>query len=561
MKIAARFRPFSHQWLAPSLREFANSRILNILPHAPRVFNKLDRAIRISLGSNPSALNILGSKIKGGVGGRGGWAPQPPQRRASGFTHCAPAPALLQSAPFANIFFSLSAILLALATAPPLPAQSPAAPLVLKLSIHDTIQPITAEYLKRGLDLAAQRHAAAVLVSLGTPGGLLDSTRDMVADIEASHVPVIIYVSPSGSRAGSAGFFLLESADVAAMAPGTEAGAAHPILEGTTMDPVLKQKIENDAAAFLRSYTTVRGRNPAAAEDAVRNSKSYSDTEALKLHLIDLVEPSDAALLAALDGRTIKRFNGQSQTLHLAHPDIVPIPPSLRERLLTRLTSPDLDVLLLMIGGLLIYLEFNVPGTIVPGALGTLLVLLAVFGLNLLPVQHTAVLLLFAALALMVLEAKFASHGVLGLAGVICLVFGLATLVNGPTPEMRVHFGVAAGAGIGFGVITFGLAFVAFKAHRAKRLTGPEALIGSPAIAVTALTPPGQVPASPPPPPHRANDPLEFVPDPTLAITIGQVEVHGEIWRATLPPNTPPIPAGTQVTVLAIHNLTLTVAP
>jgi membrane-bound serine protease (ClpP class) len=413
------------------------------------------------------------------------------------------------------------------------PAQSP---LVLKLTIHDTIQPITAAYLKRGLSTAAARHADAVLISMGTPGGLLESTREMVADIEASPVPVIIFIEPSGSRAGSAGFFLLESADIAAMAPGTEAGAAHPILEGQTMDPVLKEKIENDAAAFLRSYTTVRGRDSAAAEDAVRNSKSYSESESLKLHLIDLVEPNDDALIAALDGRTIKRFNGTSTTLHLASATIEPVPPSVRERLLTRLTSPDLDVLLLICGGLLIYLEFNVPGTIVPGALGTLMMLLALFGLNLLPIEHTAILLLFAAIGLMVLEAKFASHGVLGIAGTLCLVFGLATLVDGPTPEMRVHFSVAAAAGIAFGLITLFLTTVALRARRAKRLTGPDALLGHPAIARTPLFPADQHP-------------------------IGQVEVRGELWQATLPPPTPPIPAGTTVTVRAIHNLTLTVAP
>ena len=353
----------------------------------------------------------------------------------------------------------------------------------------------------------------------------------MVADIEASSVPVIIYIEPAGSRAGSAGFFLLEAADIAAMAPGTNAGAAHPILEGAKMDEVLKLKIENDAAAFLRSYTTVRGRNPTAAEDAVRNSKSYSEAEALKLHLIDLIAPDEQALLYATPGLTIHRFNGTQIHLDLSSARIVPMPPSARERLLTRLTSPDLDVLLLMIGGLLIYLEFNVPGTIVPGALGTLMVLLALFGLNLLPIQHTAVLLLFAALALMVLEAKFTSHGVLGVAGILCLVFGLATLVNGPTPELRVHFGVAAGAGVGFGVITLGLAWIALAARRSKRLTGADAMLGHTAIAVTPLAP------------------------------TGQVEVRGEIWRATLLANADPISAGTQVKVRAINGLTLTVAP
>ncbi len=443
---------------------------------------------------------------------------------------------------------ALSALLPPIATAQTAAAQPP---LVVKLTIHDTIQPITAAYLKRGLDDASARHAAAVLVSLGTPGGLLDSTRQMVADIEASPVPVIVFIEPSGSRAGSAGFFLLESADIAAMAPGTEAGAAHPILEGATMDPVLKEKIENDAAAFLRSYTTVRGRNSAAAEDAVRNSKSYSADEALKLHLIDLIAPGDTALLATLSGRTIQRFNGASDTLDLAHAQIVPLPPSTRERLLTRLTSPDLDVLLLLCGGLLIYLEFNVPGTIVPGALGTLMVLLAIFGLNLLPVQHTAVLLLFAALALMVLEAKFTSHGVLGIVGVLCLVFGLATLVDGPTPEMRVHFGVAAGAGVGFGLITFGLAWIAFKARRAKRLTGPQALIGQSAIAITPLYPPGYFVPEQAPAGHPTGS----------STATGQVEVRGEIWRATLPPGSPTVPAGAQLTVRSIDGLTLTVAP
>jgi membrane-bound serine protease (ClpP class) len=314
------------------------------------------------------------------------------------------------------------------------------------------------------------------------------------------------------------------------MAPGTEAGAAHPIIEGSTMDPVLKEKIENDAAAFLRSYVTVRGRGVAAAEDAVRNSKSYSEAEALKLNLIEQVAPNDAALLAALNGRVVKRFNGASVTLQLAHAEIEPMPPSVRERLLTRLTSPDLDVLLVLCGGLLIYLELNVPGTIVPGALGTLLLLLGVFGLNLLPVRHTAVLLLAAAMVLLVLEAKFASHGVLALVGVMCLVFGLATLVDGPTPEMRVHVGTAVGAGIGFGVISFGLAWIAVRARRNKRLLGPQAMVGRVATALTALAP------------------------------TGQVEVRGEIWQAALAAGAADVAAGTQVTVRGVDGLTLTVS-
>ncbi len=403
-------------------------------------------------------------------------------------------------------------------------------PVVVKLMIHDTIQPITADYLQRGLDSAAHLHAQAVIVSMGTPGGLLESTRVMVQAIEASPVPVIVFVSPAGSRAGSAGFFLLEAADVAAMAPGTNAGAAHPIVEGRQMDPVLKQKIENDAAAFLRSYVVRRGRNAEAAEDAVRNSKSYSDQEALHLKLIDLIASDDRTLLAALDGREIHRLDGASVTLHLREASIVTTPPSLRERLLSKLTNPDFAVCLLVLGALLIYLEFNVPGTVVPGSIGTLFILLGLFGLNLLPIRHTAVVLLLAALVMMALETKFASHGILALAGTVSLVFGLATLVDGPIPELQVHTGVAAGAGIGFGAISFGLAYIALRARRNKVLLGPQAMIGGIAIARTALSP------------------------------AGQVEIRGELWQACLRGRST-LPAGATTTVCDVDGLVLIVEP
>ncbi|MGD0445612.1 MAG: nodulation protein NfeD [Edaphobacter sp.] len=401
---------------------------------------------------------------------------------------------------------------------------------VVKLTLHDTIQPITADYLQRGLQEAARLHAQLVLISMGTPGGLLESTRVMVQAIENSPVPVAIFISPTGSRAGSAGFFLLEAADIAAMAPGTNAGAAHPIVEGGQMDPILKEKIENDAAAFLRSYTTRRGRNVDAAEDAVRNSKSYSDDEALKLKLIDLESADDNSLLNSLDGRQIHRFDGTTQTLHLQGAEIVIISPSLRERLLSKLTNPDIAVLLLVLGGLLIYLEFNVPGTVVPGSIGTLLVLLSLFGLNLLPIRHTSVVLLLAAFVLMVLEAKYGSHGVLALAGIVSLVFGLATLVDGPIPELRVHTATAVGAGLGFGAITFGLAWIALRARRGKVLTGPQAMIGGTAIARTPLNP------------------------------TGQVEIRGELWQASLRGQAS-LAAGSPVSVRSVEGLVLIVEP
>ena len=412
-----------------------------------------------------------------------------------------------------------------------LPASGSAAgPIVVKLTLHDTIQPITADYLERGLQDAARQHAQLVLISLGTPGGLLESTRVMVEAIENSPVPVVIFISPTGSRAGSAGFFLLEAADIAAMAPGTNAGAAHPIVEGRQLDPILKEKIENDATAFLRSYASRRGRNVEAAEDAVLHSKSYSDQEALKLNLIDLVEPDDASLLTALDGREIHRFDGFPQTLHLQGATIFTTAPSVRERLLSKLTDPDVAVLLLVLGGLLIYLEFNVPGTVVPGSLGTLFVLLSLFGLNLLPIRHTAIVLLLAAVVMMVLELKFGSHGVLALAGVTCLVFGLATLVDGPIPELRVHIATAIGAGVGFGSISFGLAWIALRARRGKVLTGPKAMIGHTAIARTPLNP------------------------------TGQVEIRGELWQAALH-GQPSLPIGSAVSVRSVEGLVLIVEP
>jgi membrane-bound serine protease (ClpP class) len=415
-------------------------------------------------------------------------------------------------------------------SAAPSEAKASDRPVVVKLTIHDTIQPITADYLQRGLDAAVRLHAQAVIVSMGTPGGLLESTRVMVQAIESSPVPVVIFISPAGNRAGSAGFFLLEAADIAAMAPGTNAGAAHPIVEGHQMDPILKEKIENDAAAFLRSYAARRGRNVQAAEDAVRNSKSYSDQEALNLKLIDLVTPDDRSLLTALDGREIHRFDGAAVTLHLQGAQIVTTPPSLRERLLSQLTNPNFAVCLLVLGCLLIYLEFNVPGTVVPGAIGTLFVLLGFFGLDLLPVRHTAVALLLAALIMIVLEAKFASHGILALAGTVSLVFGLATLVDGPIPELRVHTSIALAAGVGFGIISFGLAFIAVRAHRSKTLLGPQAMIGGTAIVRTPLSP------------------------------TGQVEIRGELWQASLRGQST-LPVGASARVRDVEGLVLIVEP
>jgi membrane-bound serine protease (ClpP class) len=399
-------------------------------------------------------------------------------------------------------------------------------PRVILIKINDTIQPISADYMERGLDAAAAQHASAILIEINTPGGLLDSMRQMVSRIIASPVPVIVYVAPSGSRAGSAGFFLLEAADVAAMAPGTNAGAAHPVVEGVKLDDTMKQKLENDTAAFLRSYVDRRGRNVQAAEDAVRSSKSYSDSEALKLKLIDLIAPDDAALLNELDGRTITRFDGSKVVLHTRGAQLVAVDPTLREEILDRLTNPNLAVLVLVVGALLIYVEFNTPGTIIPGTLGTIMVLLALFALNLLPVRYTSVMLLIAAFALLILEAHFATHGVLAAAGIVALVFGALTLVDAPIPEMRVHLATALSTGLAFGLITVFLLRLAMRARKSKVRMGGDAMIGLIAVVTQPLAP------------------------------IGQVMVNGELWQAE---SVTPAAPGEQVRVRGLRDLTLLV--
>ena len=401
-------------------------------------------------------------------------------------------------------------------------------PVVDKLVLHDTIQPVSADEVTRALDRANSDGAQALLIELDTPGGLLDSMRTMVGAILRSRVPVIVYVAPSGSRAGSAGFFLLESADVAAMAPGTEAGAAHVVFEGGKPDDMEMQKVENDAEAFMRSYVTKRGRSADAAQAAEQSSHSYTADEALNLHLIDLIANSDADLLKALDGRNVTRMDGSTVILHVASARIVTIQPTLRDELLGWLVNPNIALLFLVCGALLIYLEFNSPGTIVPGALGTLMVLLAVFALDLLPIRYTAVLLLLAAIVLLILEAKVGGHGALAIAGILCLTFGTLTLVAAPVPELSISPWVAISVSVAFGAITWFLVRLAVRARKRKARIGADALVGSPAKAMEALTPQGHV------------------------------LVEGEIWQAEAKA---PVAAGTELRVVGHEHLLLRVEP
>ena len=365
---------------------------------------------------------------------------------------------------------------------------------VVKIRVDDTIQPISAEYIDRAVEHARQTNADAVLIELHTPGGLADSTRQIIQKILNSPVPVIVYVAPTGANAASAGFFILESADIAAMAPGTNTGAAHPVmLGGEKMDDVMKSKVENDSAAFMRSFVGPRGRNVQLAESAVRESKSWTDQEALQQHLIDVVAKDQDDLFRQISGRTIKRFDGKQVKINLVDAKVDEMQMTLRQRILDFLLDPNIAFLVLAVGALALYAEFNHPGAVVPGVVGVIFILLALFALNLLPTRYASLTLIFAAFVLFVLEAKFATHGVLGLGGIVCLTLGGLLLVDGPIPQMRVNIWTALGVSVPLGAITVFLMSIALRARRNKVVTGSQGLVGAVGEARTDIDPEGKV--------------------------------------------------------------------
>jgi len=403
-----------------------------------------------------------------------------------------------------------------------------AAPRVVAVDVDGMIHPVTTEIVSSALAQAQREGAALVIVRLNTPGGLMDAMRETIEKIIASPVPVVTYVAPSGGRSASAGFFILEAGDIAAMAPGTNTGAAHPVALGGEMDAVEKQKVENDAAAYMRSITTKRGRNSTLAEAAVRESKSFTEKEALDQHLIDLIAPNEQELLAALDGRQITRFNGEHQTLHTGGAMIDVYERTLRQRIIAAIADPNIALILLVLGALGIYAEFSSPGLIAPGVVGVILALLGLSALSVLPINWLGAALLLVAVTLFILEAKFTSHGILGLGGAVAMVLGAVMLVNGPIPEMRIHWGTAIGLALPFSIITVMLLTLALRARRNKVETGPEGMIGTTGAAVTEIAPEGKV------------------------------LVRGEYWNAVAEK---PLPAGARVRVTAIDNLKLTVEP
>lgn len=398
---------------------------------------------------------------------------------------------------------------------------------VVKIRLDDTIQPVSDEYIGRAIEQARQTNADAVLIELRTPGGLADSTRSIIEKILASPVPVIVYVAPSGARAASAGFFILEAADVAAMAPGTNTGAAHPVnLGGEKMDDVMKQKVENDSAAFMRSFVGPRGRNVALAESAVRESKSFTDKEALDQHLIDYVARDQDELFKQIEGKPIKRFDGRTATLNLVGAPVVELQMTVKQRILDFLLDPNIAFLVLAVGALALYAEFNHPGAILPGVVGVVFILLALFALNLLPTRYASFTLIMAAFVMFALEAKFATHGVLGIAGIALMTIGGLLLVDGPIPELRVKLWTALSVSIPLGAITVFLMSIALKARRNKVVTGKQGMIGSVGEARTDIDPEGKV------------------------------FVQGELWNAHAPSR---VQMGEQVVVKKIEGLELEV--
>ena len=399
---------------------------------------------------------------------------------------------------------------------------------ILKIVINDTIHPMTTEYVERALAQAQSENAKAVLIEINTPGGMLDATREIIEKLLASPVPVIIYVTPSGSRSASAGFFILQAADVGAMAPGTNTGAAHPVMPGVKLDEIMAKKIENDAAALMRSVVTKRGRNVDVAESTVRESKSFTEQEALSQHLIDYVATSEQDLFQQMRGKPIHRFDGKVLTLDLTGETVRPFEKTLKQKIFGFLMDPNLAFAMLGLGIFAIYAELNNPGTVLPGTVGVILIVLAGFALNLLPVRYAALALIATAFVLFALEAKIASHGVLGIGGVVALTLGGLFLVDGPIPEMRVHLSTALAVSIPLGLITVFLMTIALKARAGKRVSGVEGMIGEIGTAQTPLSPGGKI------------------------------FVHGELWDALA---SSPVAPGGRVLVRRVDGMRLNVDP
>jgi membrane-bound serine protease (ClpP class) len=402
-------------------------------------------------------------------------------------------------------------------------------PTVVEVDLDQMVNQVSAGYVRSGIQYANQINARAVLLELSTPGGLEGSMRQVIQAIFDSRVPVITYVAPSGTRAASAGFFILLAGDVAVMAPGTNAGAAHPVvLGGAEIGKTMEAKIENDAAAYIRSIAGKRGRNVKMAEAGVRESKSYTEKEALEGHLIDAIANSPQDVLARYDGKNVKRLDDTTTTLRLADARVEPYVMSKRDRFLAWIADPNIAFILGAVGLVCLYIEFTHPGMVAPGVVGAIALILALYAFNLLPINYAGLVLILLALILLALEVKITSHGVLAAGGIVALVIGAMILVSSPWPEGRIRLSTALGVALPLAVITTILLRLAVAAQKRKAVTGEAGMIGSIGVARTDLE-------------------LE-----------GKVFIHGELWEARAQQK---ILKGTRVRVRQVEGLTLMVEP
>jgi len=400
---------------------------------------------------------------------------------------------------------------------------------ILRLRISSIIHPVAADFLAETLAEADREGAAAIVLELDTPGGLMTSMREMTTAMLAARTPVIVYVAPDGAQAASAGFYILEAADFAAMAPATNTGAAHPVgAGGETIEGVMGEKAEQDAAASIRALAARRGRNVELAEAAVVKSRSFTAQEALDGKLIDVVAPSFGDLVRQLDGRTFEKPAGTERTLELAGKVVRDVELPALKRFLSRLAHPNLASILLTIGLLGLYFELSHPGAVLPGVVGGICLLLAFFALSLLPVSYVGVALVVLAVVLFIAEVKVTSYGMLAVGGIISLVLGLAMLFKSPEPALQVSRYLILTLALVAAVVASGAIFLVTRAFRTPVTTGAEALLGARATARTALDP------------------------------AGKVFVHGEWWNAV---SEQTVAAGDEVEIVAVDGMTLRVRP
>ncbi len=407
----------------------------------------------------------------------------------------------------------------------------PAPPVVYSADVDSIIHPVSAEYMIETMDRADSARAELVVFTLRTPGGLLDSTRSIISHMIAAKTPVAVFIGPAGARAASAGFILIIAADVAAMAPGTHIGAAHPVAGGgEKLDETMAKKAAEDVAAYARTLANQRHRNVTLAEQAVNESRAFTEEEALNASppLIDLLASDVPDLLRKLDGRTVTRFDGATVVLKTAGASVVPIEMTLRQRVLSAVAHPNVAYILLGLGTLGLTIELWSPGAVLPGIAGGLCLLLAFFALQVLPINYAGLLLILFGLLLFVLEIKVTSFGLLTAGGILSLLFGSMILVDSSVPELQLSLGVVIPVVLGLSAIAIFLVRLSVAAQRRRAVTGVAGMIDEIGEALSAIEPGGT----------------------------GRVATHGEIWRATA---TEAIAAGDRIRVVNVDGLTLTV--